>query len=72
MGLYAESYLTREDYAKMFRIFNVPYENMRKRYNCEKAFPHVYEKISKLGRMTVNHSKFLENDEDVSDSRKTQ
>ena len=26
------------------------YERVRKEYDCERAFPHIYEKISKLGR----------------------
>ncbi len=26
------------------------YSQQRKKYNCDGAFPHVYEKISKLGR----------------------
>ena len=47
---YAETQLTLEEYYEMFS-FNVRiYEKVRKDLGCEIAFPHIYEKISKLGR----------------------
>lgn len=50
VALYAEVQLTREEFmergAKVFQN----YEFARKKYNCEKAFPHIYEKVSFLGR----------------------
>lgn len=50
VALYAETQLTRKDFDEMFEFNLRNYDKMRKRYGCEKAFPHVYEKISKLGR----------------------
>ena len=50
VGLYAETHLTREEYDRMFHKIRFFYDRARKKYNCEKAFPHVYEKISRLGR----------------------
>ena len=50
VGLYGETQLTREEFYQMFRPNIDQYDVIRKRYDCEKAFPHVYEKISKLGR----------------------
>ncbi len=47
---YAETQLTFEEFNEMFAFNMRNYDKMRKRLNCEKAFPHVYEKISKLGR----------------------
>lgn len=50
VALYAETQLTRSDFDEMFEFNLRNYDKIRKRMNCEKAFPHVYEKISKLGR----------------------
>eukprot|EP00095_Tigriopus_kingsejongensis_P006791 maker-scaffold608_size125128-snap-gene-0.16 protein:Tk06791 transcript:maker-scaffold608_size125128-snap-gene-0.16-mRNA-1 annotation:"delta -sterol reductase" len=50
VALYAETQLTRSDFDEMFEFNLRNYDKLRKRMNCEKAFPHVYEKISKLGR----------------------
>lgn len=47
---YAETQLTLEEFDEMFGFNLKIYYKMRKQWNCEKAFPHVYEKISKLGR----------------------
>ena len=47
---YAETQLTLEEYYEMFS-FNIRiYEKVKKDIGAEKAFPHIYEKISKLGR----------------------
>ena len=50
VGLYGKTQLTREQFYQMFDPHVTKYDAIRKRYDCEKAFPHVYEKISKLGR----------------------
>ena len=34
----------------MFNFQLKTYHKLRKEFDCEKAFPHAYEKISKLGR----------------------
>jgi len=47
---YAETQLTREEFSEMFGVAQQKYQKLREELNCEKAFPHVYEKISKLGR----------------------
>ena len=47
---YAETQLTFEEFNEMFAHGLKIYNNLRKLNNSEKAFPHVYEKISKLGR----------------------
>merc|ERR1712062_61042 len=47
---YAETQLTFEEFNEMFEFNLRTYYQLRKELNCEKAFPHVYEKISKLGR----------------------
>ena len=50
VGLYAETLMDREAFDEMYRTFNPRYDEIRKKYGCEEAFPHVYEKISRLGR----------------------
>jgi delta24-sterol reductase len=50
VALYAENELTKEDFEQMFEFNLKNYYKMRKKFNCDGAFPHVYEKISKLGR----------------------
>jgi len=47
---YAETQLTREEFSEMFGVAQQKYQKLREELDCEKAFPHVYEKISKLGR----------------------
>ncbi len=47
---YAETQLTFEEFNEMFGYSLKNYDRLRKEMDCEKAFPHVYEKISKLGR----------------------
>ena len=51
-ALYSETQLTREEFDQMFASLLGVYEKVRKDLKCERAFPHVYEKISKLGRKT--------------------
>ena len=50
VAMYAETLLTREDLYEMFCFYLANYDEMRKKYNCEKAFPHMYDKISSAAR----------------------
>jgi delta24-sterol reductase len=50
VALYGETELSIEEFYQMFEDVGNNYDRMRKTYDCEKAFPHVYNKISKLGR----------------------
>ena len=47
-GLYADVYLTKEEFGRMFDVRY--YNEVRKKYNCEAAFPHVYDKVSSACR----------------------
>ena len=49
-ALYGETELTMEQFYQMFEDGMRHYDGLRKKYNCDKAFPHVYDKISKVGR----------------------
>ena len=40
----------REEFSEMFGVAQEKYQKLREELDCEKAFPHIYEKISKLGR----------------------
>ena len=51
VALYAETQLTREDFNEMLDLKT--YERLRKELGCEKAFPHMYEKVSKIGRTAI-------------------
>ena len=46
--LYADSYLSREDFRKMFD--HSLYDRLRKSLDCEKAFPEVYGKVNRKVR----------------------
>ncbi|ESN93679.1 hypothetical protein HELRODRAFT_88371 [Helobdella robusta] len=46
--LYADSYLTREEFHQMFD--HRQYEQMRAKYKCENAFPEVYDKVNRKAR----------------------
>ena len=50
VALYAETFLTKEEFLKMFHPSMQYYDEMRKEYGGENAFPHVYEKISSNAR----------------------
>ena len=50
VGLYADTNLSRDQFDTMFKTYSGGYEEARRKYGCEGAFPHVYEKISKIGR----------------------
>ncbi|KAK2191875.1 hypothetical protein NP493_43g00011 [Ridgeia piscesae] len=47
--LYADSFMTREEFHQMFdhRLYN----KMRKQLCCQKAFPEVYDKVSRKARI---------------------
>jgi len=47
-ALYADTYMTREEFYQMFD--HTLYNQLRKKYACDKAFPEVYDKISKEAR----------------------
>lgn len=46
--LYADSYLTREEFRDMFD--HSLYDKMRLKYKCENAFPEVYDKVNRQAR----------------------
>ena len=46
--LYADSYMTREEFEEMFD--HSAYKTIRKRFNCDNAFPDVYDKVCKAAR----------------------
>lgn len=48
--MYADSFLTREEFKKMFQLDNYEYETIREKYGCKEAFPDVYDKISSAAR----------------------
>lgn len=47
--MYADSYMTREEYREMFD--HTLYDKMRKELGCEKAFPEVYDKVNRKARI---------------------
>jgi len=46
--LYADSYLTREEFREMFD--HSLYDKMRKKLGCENAFPEIYDKVNRSAR----------------------
>ena len=46
--LYADSYMTREEFREMFD--HTLYDKMRKELHCEDAFPEVYDKVNRKVR----------------------
>lgn len=50
-ALYAETQFTEEEFRQMVNLDT--YERLRRELNCEGAFPHLYEKVSKLGRSPI-------------------
>ncbi len=47
-GLYPDVCLTKEEFEEMFDTKT--YDKVRKDLNCEDAFPHAYDKISRVAR----------------------
>lgn len=43
--LYADTYRSEEEFRKMFD--HTLHDRMRKKFNCENAFPDVYDKVNK-------------------------
>jgi len=46
--LYADSYLTHEEFRQMFD--HSLYDVMRKQLSCDGAFPEVYDKVNRSAR----------------------
>ncbi|XP_039279750.1 delta(24)-sterol reductase isoform X2 [Nilaparvata lugens] len=46
--LYAGTFATREEFREMFD--HTLYDRMRKKFNCEMAFPEIYDKVNKDAR----------------------
>lgn len=46
--LYADTYLTREEFRQMFD--HTLYDKVREKFQCDKAFPEVYDKVSREAR----------------------
>lgn len=46
--LYADSYLTREEFYEMFD--HSLYNKMREKLSCQGAFPEVYDKVNRKVR----------------------
>jgi len=46
--LYADSYLTREEFRDMFD--HTLYDRMREKLGCSKAFPEVFDKVNRKAR----------------------
>lgn len=46
--LYADSYMTEAEFHSMFN--HSLYDQMRKKYDCDKAFPRVYGKVCRAAR----------------------
>ena len=56
-ALYAETRMTRQEFNQMFAPTLKVYEKVRKELNCEKAFPHVYDKVSSKARNELRWGK---------------
>lgn len=46
--LYADTYMTGEEFRQMFD--HKLYDRVRKRFNASKAFPEVYDKVNRYVR----------------------
>lgn len=46
--LYADSYMTRQEFRQMFD--HSLYDRMRDKLDCKQAFPDVYDKVSRKAR----------------------
>lgn len=46
--LYADTYMTREEFRVMFD--HTLYDKLREDYDCKAAFPEVYDKVKKSAR----------------------
>ncbi len=56
VALYAETQLSREEFDEMLAFPLRNYDKLRKELDCEDAFPHIYEKISRMGRKPLGKS----------------
>ena len=57
VALYAETFLTKEEFTKMFYVQLQYYDELRRKYGLEGAFPQSYDKISSSAREDINHNK---------------
>ena len=57
VALYAETFLTKEEFTKMFDVSLKYYYELREEYGLEEAFPESYDKISSSARQDIDHSK---------------
>jgi len=46
--MYADSHMTKEEFREMFD--HKLYDDLRTRYQCNDAFPEIYDKVSKAAR----------------------
>ena len=60
--LYAETYVTFDEYCQMLKEFMPYYNAMRIKYGCDEAFPHAYDKISMNGRESIYQEKFFKDE----------
>ena len=56
VALYAETFLTKKEFIKMFEVPLKYYDELRKKYECDGAFPHSYDKISSNAREDLNRN----------------
>ena len=50
VALYAETFLTKTEFTKMFYVQLKYYDELRKKYGLNEAFPESYDKISCAAR----------------------
>ena len=50
VALYAETFLTKTEFTKMFYVQLKYYDELRKKYGLDEAFPESYDKISSAAR----------------------
>ena len=48
-ALYADTYMTKQEFREMFD--HTMYDVIRAKYQCDKAFPEIFDKISKAARL---------------------
>ena len=47
--MYADSYMTKEEYRQMFD--HTLYDKVRQKLDCKQAFPEVYDKVNRKARI---------------------
>ena len=59
-GTYADIYMTREEFEKMYETSTAFYDAVRNKYGAKDAFPDVYDKVSyqaRRGELDSNKNK---------------